>query len=110
METNKNPKSLTIGHSEMDTINNIIDIAVEASGYSKEEILSNNRTRPLPAIRWFIGDKLVQMGYSTSKAAKILNINHATLLHGRKQIPSISERMGWKEELDILTQFNALCK
>lgn len=52
-----------------------------------------------------IGDKLMSLGYSSGKTSKILNIDHATLLHGRKQIADITARNGWREELDILTKF-----
>lgn len=94
----------------MDTINVIIQKAVIASGYSEEQIKSGSRTRPLPTIRAMIGDKIMELGYSSLKACKILNINHSTLLYGRKQLADITKRNGWREESDILTKFKELCR
>jgi len=108
MET-KNPNK-TIDHSDMEIVNVIIQKAVKASGYSQEQILSESRIRPLPAIRWMIGDKLMSLGFSSMKVSKILNMNHATLLYGRKQITDITARNGWREEIEILSKFKDLCK
>ena len=77
----------------------------DVSEYSIEAILSKSRQRPLPALRWFIGDELVKRGYSSALAARELNIDHATLLHGRKQIKAITERRGWAFELGIYIKF-----
>lgn len=94
----------------MERIANIIKLMVKVSGYSQEQILSKSRIRPLPAIRWFIGDKLIELGYSCSKASRVLNIDHATLLNGRKQIPNMEKDFRWREELDIYNKFTELCK
>lgn len=94
----------------MDDIDKIFRAMETASGFSKEEILQTNRKRPFPAIRYMIGDKLMALGYSSTYASKILNIDHATLLHGRKQIADITARNGWKQEIDILTKFKELCR
>lgn len=94
----------------MDDIDKIFRAMETASGFSKEEILQTNRKRPFPAIRYMIGDKLMAMGYSSSYASKILNIDHATLLHGRKIMKDVTARNGWKQEIDILIQFKELCR
>ena len=94
----------------MDDIEKIFQAMQTASGFSKEQILQTSRKRPLPAIRYMIGDKLMALGYSSSCASKILNIDHATLLHGRKIMKEVTARNGWKQELDILIQFKELCK
>ena len=94
----------------MDDIDKIFRAMETASGFSKEEILQTNRKRPFPAIRYMIGDKLMALGYSSSCASKILNIDHATLLHGRKIMKEVTARNGWKQEIDILIQFKELCK
>lgn len=108
METKNQNKR--IDPSDMDIANNIINLAIKASGYSQEQILSESRIRPLPAIRWMIGDKLMSLGFSSMKVSKILNIDHATLLYGRKQIADITARNGWREEIEILSIFKELCK
>ena len=94
----------------MDDIENIFKAMQTASGFSKEEILQTSRKRPFPAIRYMIGDKLMALGYSSTYTSKILNIDHATLLHGRKIIKEVTARNGWKQELDILTKFKELCR
>lgn len=99
-----------INHSDMDDIEKIFQAMQTASKFSKEEILQKSRKRPLPAIRYMIGDKLMALGYSSTYASKILNIDHATLLHGCKQIADITARNGWKQELDVLTKFKELCR
>lgn len=94
----------------MNDIEKIFQAMQTASGFSKEQILQTSRKRPLPAIRYMIGDKIMALGYSSSYASKILNIDHATLLHGRKIIKEVTARNGWKQELDILTKFKELCR
>lgn len=86
----------------------LLNLMVQCSGYSKEDILSRKRQRPLPALRWFIGAELMALGYSSMMAARELNIDHATLLHGRKQIDAITERNGWRAEVQIYVQFKKL--
>ena len=87
----------------MDDIENIFKAMQTASGFSKEANMA-------PAIRYMIGDKLMALGYSSTYTSKILNIDHATLLHGRKIIKEVTARNGWKQELDILTKFKELCR
>ena len=94
----------------MDDIDKIFQAMQTASGFSKEEILQAGRKRPFPAIRYMIGEKLMALGYTNSYSANILNIDHATLLHGRKLMKDITARNGWKQELDILTKFREICK
>lgn len=94
----------------MNDIEKIFQAMQTASGFSKEQILQTSRKRPLPAIRYMIGDKIMALGYSSSYASKILNIDHATLLHGRKIMKEVTARNGWKQELDILTKFKELCR
>lgn len=94
----------------MDEVEKIFQAMQTASGFSKEQILHTSRKRPLPAIRYMIGDKIMALGYSSTYTSKILNIDHATLLHGRKQIADITARNGWKQEIDILTKFKELCR
>lgn len=94
----------------MNDVEKIFQAMQTASGFSKEEILQTGRKRPFPVIRYMIGDKLMAMGYSSSCASKILNIDHATLLHGRKIMKEVTARNGWKQEIDILIQFKELCK
>jgi hypothetical protein len=94
----------------MNDVEKIFQAMQTASGFSKEQILQTSRKRPLPAIRYMIGDKIMALGYSSSYASKILNIDHATLLHGRKIMKEVTARNGWKQELDILTKFKELCR
>lgn len=94
----------------MDDIEKIFQAMQTASGFTKEQILQTGRKRPLPAVRYMIGDKLMALGYSSTCASKILNIDHATLLHGRKIMKEVTARNGWKQELDILTKFKELCR
>ena len=94
----------------MNDVEKIFQAMQTASGFSKEQILQTNRKRPLPAIRYMIGDRIMALGYSSSYASKILNIDHATLLHGRKIMKEVTARNGWKQELDILIKFRELCR
>lgn len=94
----------------MNDVDKIFQAMQTASGFSKEQILQTSRKRQLPVIRYMIGDKIMALGYSSSYASKILNIDHATLLHGRKVMKEVTARNGWKQELDILTKFKELCR
>jgi len=80
----------------------------QASGFTSDEILGRSRKAPLPACRWFVGSALMDMGFSSMIAARELGLNHATLLHGRKQIDAITERNGWRGEVAIYVQFKKL--
>lgn len=94
----------------MKEVEDLVDVMVKASGYSKEDIFSKKRERPLPALRWFIGDELVKRGFSANVAARLVGIDHATLLHGRKQIQIMERDKRWYFEYKILQEFQALCK
>lgn len=80
----------------------------QASGFTPDEILGRSRKAPLPACRWFVGLALMDMGFSSLIAARELGLNHATLLHGRKQIYAMTERNGWRGEIRIYYQFKKL--
>lgn len=80
----------------------------QASGFSQDEILSQSRKAPLPACRYFVGAELMNMGFSSMVVSRELGIDHATLLHGRKMIASMTERNGWKTEKLILDKFKEL--
>lgn len=77
------------------------------SGFSSQAILSRNRYRPLPALRWMIGRELIRNHYTNSLAARELNLNRSTLLHGIKTLELMltSKSRGWQLEIDIETQF-----
>ena len=77
-----------------------------ASGIEVARILSKSRKSPLPAIRWMIGRELIRHGYSSVVAASELNIDHATLLYGRKKLKDM--RCGdrhWTLEIEIEEKF-----
>ena len=86
----------------------LLQLMERASGIESADIISRKRQRPLPALRWFIGADLMALGYSSVMAARELNIDHATLLHGRKQIEDITDRKGWKVEVRIYMKFRKL--
>lgn len=94
----------------MDEIDSVFESMIEASGLSKEKILSRDRKRPLPAIRWFIADELIRRGYSSVKASNAVQLNHATILYGRKAIKMMSKDKRWHEEYLILNKFREICK
>lgn len=77
------------------------------SGFSSRAILSRKRHRPLPALRWMIGRELLRNNYSSCSAARELNIDHATLLHGINTLGNMEadKSRGWQLELDIEEQF-----
>lgn len=77
----------------------------DISGYRIEDITSKFRTRPFPALRWFIGDVLMVRGYSSSIVSKTMHINHATLLHGRKKIKEMPNNKNWRLEYSIYKIF-----
>lgn len=81
----------------------------DASGLTAESILSRSRHRPLPAVRWMIGHELLRHGYSANVAARELNINHATLLHGCKMLEVMRDsRRNWTMEIEIEERFLTL--
>lgn len=81
----------------------------EASGYEADEITSRSRRRPLPAVRWMIGRELMRYGYPGTAIARELNIDHATLLHGRKMLEVMREsRRNWRLEIEIEERFKQL--
>ena len=82
-----------------------MQVMVDVSNYTAQDILSNCRQRPLPALRWFVGDELYKRGYSSNIVSRELNINHATLLHGRKQIKNMANNKNWACEYDIYKDF-----
>ena len=86
----------------------LLGIMERASGYVRDDILSKNRTRPLPALRWFIGSELMDMGYSATMAAREVGIDHATLLNGRKQMRNIEKKNNWGVEAKIYERFKGL--
>lgn len=86
----------------------LLGLMQQASGFTPDEILGGCRKIPLPACRWFIGAELMDMGFTSMMAARELNIDHATLLHGRKQINAITERNGWRADVQIYVQFKKL--
>lgn len=76
------------------------------SGFSSQVILSRRRQPPLPALRWMIGRELLKQHYSNCAAARELNIDHATLLHGIKTLDQMhSDTQGWALEIDIESKF-----
>lgn len=83
-----------------------MQVMVDVSKFTTEDIMGGCRQRPLPALRWFIGDELYKRGYSSCVAAREINIDHATLLHGRKQIRKMkADKKGWAIELEIYNEF-----
>ena len=81
----------------------------DASGIKAERIVSRSRQRPLPAIRWMIGRELIRHGYSSNVAARELNIDHATLLHGCKMLGVMrNSRRNWTLEIEIEERFLTL--
>lgn len=80
----------------------------KVSGEPIEEIMGVGRRKPLPACRYLIGIELTRRGYSTNRAAYLIGLNHATLLHGRKMIESIRSNptKAFAEEymIDVLFQ------
>lgn len=68
------------------------------------DVMSACRRSPLPACRWMVGEALMQQGYSCSAAARLLGIDHATLLHGVKLLHGC-RRYGWYPEADIYDEF-----
>ena len=94
----------------MKDVDEIITKMEQASGFPRDEILSRSRKTPLPALRWFIGQELTNRGYSINRAAIMIGINHATLLHGLKVIPTMERDKHWIEEYNIQQEFQALCR
>lgn len=88
----------------------LVNRMVIASKQKKEDILSNKRNYPLPVCRYVIGAKLMECGYPSTKVSQALGINHATLLYGRKKIIKIKAKLGWAWEVDIINNFEELCR
>ena len=86
----------------------IVSLMATASGESVESILGKERHRPLPALRWMIGRELTTRGYSGNYAAREIGINHATLLHGMKQLKRMAVDECWHPEQMIASEFYRL--
>ena len=73
-------------------------------------ILSGSRKRPLPICRYLVAQELVLRGMTTSAAGREININHATVLHGRAALEEITEANGYydTDELFIIREFRRL--
>lgn len=111
MRQHPNPnRNQMMHHSDMNEIDMLFEEMTKISGYDKSEIISPNRQRPLPAIRWILGNELYKRGYSLSRSARILNIDHATLLHGIKKLKQMSTKNGYYEETTIKEKFESLCR
>lgn len=94
----------------MEEVERVFQDMEKVSGFSKEQILCKSRIPPIPALRWFIGERLIELGWSNNKTANILKINHSTLFHGLKQIPIMPKDKRWHGEYEIYKEFRALCK
>ena len=82
-------------------------IMSKCSGESVKDLQGRGRRRPLPICRYLIGVELIRRNYSSNAAAVQLGLNHATLLHGRKEVEKMHHSYsGYGEELMIEVLFN----
>ena len=82
-------------------------IMSDCSGESVEDLQGKGRRRPHPICRYLIGMELIRRKYSANCAARQIGIDHATFLHGRKEIEKMHQTGGrYGEELLIETLFN----
>lgn len=73
-------------------------------------ILSGSRKRPLPICRYLVAQELVNRDLTTSAAGHELNIDHASVTHGRAVLDKITEANGYADtdELFIVKEFQRL--
>lgn len=81
----------------------------DVSGETVEDILSRRRRRPLPVCRWLVASELVRRGYSINYASGMVNITHATLLHGRVMLDIMKQhpQHTFAEEVHIEKAFRS---
>ena len=64
----------------------LFEVMSDVSGESIGDLMGKGRRKPLPTCRYLVGIELMARGYSANRAAWLIGLNHATLLHGRKVI------------------------
>lgn len=94
----------------MDNTNRYPTIAVQAitevTGLSKEELQSTTRKFKCVIARQIVFEYLIRKQLSTSQIGKVFNRDHATVLHGVKQIRGLLKHD--KEIRFIKHRFDAL--
>lgn len=88
----------------------LIDLVSRVSGEAAADILGGGRRRPLPACRWLVARELMRRGYSETSAARMTNLTHATVRHGRLMLDIMSQhpRAGYAEEIRIEREFQRI--
>ncbi len=85
----------------------LVAIAAGVSGETFNTILSGARRRPLPFCRYIVARELYLRGYTTASAGAEVGIDHATVLHGIRQLEEMKFG-GYDEELEILRDFTRI--
>ena len=90
-----------------DEARQLVAIIAGVSGETFNTILSGGRRRPLPFCRYIVARELYKRGYSLPRAGAELGIDHATVLHGIRQLDSMNTG-GYERELEILRDFTRI--
>lgn len=93
-----------------DQARQLVAVAAGIAGETYNTVLSGTRKRPLPICRYLVAQELVRQGLSTVAAGRELNINHATVTHGKAVLDKITEDNGYynTDELFIKREFQRL--
>lgn len=87
----------------------LMKVMQQASGLTPDQITSRSRRRPLPYVRYMIARELLLHGYPSIIVAGEMNIDHATVLHGRKMLDTMRcSPHNWVLEIEIEERFLAL--
>ena len=85
----------------------LVAIVAGVSGETFNTILSGARRRPLPFCRYIVARELYRRGYSTAKAGAQVGLDHATVLHGMRQL-KLMYSGGYNGEMEIQRDFNRI--
>lgn len=79
------------------------------SGLLGRNVMERSREHMLVWARYMICYKLLMSGYSQPKVGKELNLNHATVCHGKKQVETMLKYPGmYPEETCLWEKFTSL--
>lgn len=73
------------------------------------DILERSRERELVWARYMVCYRLIEDGYTLGKTGKFMNLDHATVLHGKRQVANMLEMpQMFREEIGLWKKFTEL--
>jgi chromosomal replication initiation ATPase DnaA len=100
-----------IHQTEKQRCNRALEDVSLITGYSKEDLLGRNRKGDLAMARFCVYLCVVRMGMSYKGAARFLQRNHGTIMHGVKELEKIKSIVHWGEyERTAMTRMQQLAE